>query len=59
MAQREITEIDVERTLIEFHVRYTDKDGNPIFVAKIDSRRIKVVIAKDSEPPKVITTGDL
>lgn len=59
MAQRHISEVEVERTLEEYHVRYTDKDGNPIFVAKIEGRRIKVVIKKDSDPPKVITSGDL
>jgi hypothetical protein len=58
MAQRHISESEVERTLVEYHTGYADRAGNPIFVAHIDGRRIKVVVRRDSEPPTIITVGD-
>lgn len=58
MAARGISESQVERALTEFHTRYTDKAGNPIVIAHVDGRRIKVVYAKDSDPPHVITAAD-
>lgn len=58
MAQRHISEGEIERTVIDADVEYADKAGNPIYVAHVDSRRIKVVVAKGSMPPHVITTGD-
>ena len=58
MAERYISEEEVERVLSEYHTDYTDKAGNPIFIARIGGRRLKVVIKNGSEPPFVITTGD-
>ncbi len=58
MAQRQITEVEVERAIADADIEYADKAGNAIFVAHIGGRRIKVVVTKDSTPPRVITTGD-
>ena len=58
MARRGISENEVEAVLSEPDVRYTDKTGNPIFIADVAGRRIKVVIAKDVDPPRVITAAD-
>ena len=55
---RGISEIEVERTISHHHTSYTDVKGNPIYLADIDGRRIKVVVVKDSDPPHVITTAD-
>ena len=58
MQLRGISEMEVERALSEFHTRYADRVGNPIVIAHVGSRRIKVVYAKNSDPPRVITAAD-
>jgi hypothetical protein len=58
MAQRSISEAEVEATLDQYHTSYPDKNGNSIMVAHVNGRRIKVVQAKDSQPPFIITTAD-
>lgn len=58
MVRRGISELEVERVITEFHTRYADRAGNPIVIAHIDGRRIKVVYARDSDPPHVITAAD-
>jgi hypothetical protein len=58
MAQRGIAESEVEATLESPHTQYTDREGNPILIAHVAGRRIKVVIANGSSPPLVITVGD-
>ncbi len=58
MVQRRISEAEVERAIVDADVEYADKAGNPIYVAHVDGRRIKVVVAKGSAPPYAITTGD-
>ena len=58
MAQRQISEAEVEHAIADADIEYADKAGNAIFVAHIGGRRIKVVVVKGSVPPHVITTGD-
>jgi len=58
MAQRHISETEIERTIVDADIEYADKAGNHIYVAHVHGRRIKVVVAKASMPPHVITTGD-
>ena len=58
MARRGISENEVEAVLSDPAVRYTDKKGNPIFRADVEGRRIKVVVAKGTDPPRVITAAD-
>jgi hypothetical protein len=59
MRQRGISESEVEHAVRQADIEYADASGNPIYVAHIRGRRIKVVIAKDSTDPRiVITTGD-
>ena len=58
MAVRRITEREVEAVLFEHHTRYSDKKGNDIFIGHVDSRRIKIVVAKGSMPPRIITAAD-
>jgi len=56
--QRSISKQEVEATLENYHTAYTDKKGNDIRIAQVSGRRIKVVVAKNSKPPLVITVGD-
>jgi hypothetical protein len=58
MKQRNISEDEVEDTLAHYHTHYTDRKGNPIYIAHVKGRRIKVVVSAGSNPPHVITVGD-
>ena len=58
MRQRNISASEVEYSLKHHHISYTDKKGNPNYIAKtLDGRRIKVVVKKEN-PNTVITVGD-
>lgn len=57
MRQRGISETEVNHCLNYHHICYTDKKGNPIYIADTpNGRRIKVVVAKD-EPNTIITVA--
>ena len=58
MALRRITEREVEVVLSEHHTKYPDKKGNDILIGHVDSRRIKIVVARGSMPPRIITAAD-
>jgi len=58
MAQRNISEAEVEEVLSNPSYSYTDKAGNPVHVGYPAGRRIKVVVAKGSNPQKIITAAD-
>lgn len=58
MSQRRISEQEVRATIIGYHTRYRDFDGNHIYIGRPGGRRIKVVVEKDSDPPHVITVAD-
>jgi len=55
MRDRSISKAEVEACLNNYNVTWTDKKGNPIYIAHLPSgRRIKVVVKKEN--PKVIIT---
>jgi Domain of unknown function (DUF4258) len=58
MALRGITEAEVEATIARNHTSYPDKAGNQNLISHVKGRRIKVVVAKDSDPPRIITAAD-
>jgi Domain of unknown function (DUF4258) len=58
MMQRNISEAEVEAVLSNPSYSYTDKAGNPVHVGYPAGRRIKVVVAKGSNPQKIITVAD-
>jgi hypothetical protein len=58
MSLRRISEAEVEATLSAFHTHYRDRKENDIYVGHPGGRRIKVVVAKGSNPPLVITAAD-
>ena len=58
MRQRSISEAEVEAVLAAFQTHYQDKRGNDIYLGSPGGRRIKVVVAKGSNPPKIITAAD-
>ena len=57
MRERGIKEEEVEYCLNNHDISHTDKKGNPIYVAFIKGRRIKVVVEKEN-PTVVITVAD-
>ena len=57
MRRRKITEAEVEACWNDHYAEYFDKKGNPIYVARVEGRRIKVVVQKEDNNV-VITTGD-
>lgn len=58
MTERHITAADIEEVLAHHHLNYPDKKGNRILIGRLEGRRVKVVVAKDSAPPHIITVGD-
>jgi len=58
MRLRSISETEVEEVLGSYHTHYNDRMGNDIYVGRPGGRRVKVVIAKGSEPPLIITAAD-
>jgi hypothetical protein len=58
MQERRITEKEVEYCIQNYHTSYTDKKGNPIYIAQLPSdRQIKVVVQANN-PKVVITVAD-
>ena len=58
MASRRISEGEVADVLQRFHTHYYDRNGNDIYVGHPGGRRVKVVVARGSEPPLIITAAD-
>ncbi len=58
MQARDISEDEVEAVLRSYHTHYADRNGNDIYVGHPGGRRVKVVVAKNSKPPLVITAAD-
>jgi hypothetical protein len=58
MAERGIKEHEVETALVDYHTKYADGAGNVIVIAHVEGRRIKVVYARNTDPPVVITAAD-
>ncbi len=59
MTRRRITESDVELAISNADIEHSDRDGNPCYVKTVRGKRIRVVIARGSNPSKVITVIDL
>ena len=57
MHDRAISEAEVESCWSDHHTTYTDKKGNQNYIADVNNRRIKVVVAKDN-PNLIITAAD-
>ncbi len=58
MASRRISEQEVEAVLRSYHTRYQDRKGNDILVGHPAGRRVKVVVARGSDTPLIITAAD-
>ena len=60
MRERRISKGEVRFCLENYSISYTDKKGNPNYIAYTQgNRRIKVVVQKDSANPiRVITVAD-
>ena len=58
MALRKILESEVRSVLESYHTHYADRNGNDIYVGRPSGRRVKVVVAKGSRPPLIITAAD-
>ena len=58
MTQRRISAVEIADVLANFHTQYEDKKGNDILIGHPNGRRIKVVVAKGSSPPFIITVAD-
>ena len=48
----------METVLSDYHTSYRDREGNLIVIGHPGGRRVKVVVAKDSNPPRIITVAD-
>lgn len=55
LRERAVAEAEIEAVLSSPDIRYTDLNGNPVFVKTTGTRRIGVVVAVGTEPPRVIT----
>jgi len=58
MLERRISTAEVEDVLAYHQIDRLDPKGNRIVIGHPGGRRVKVVVAKDSDPPKIITAAD-
>lgn len=58
MSERGIGEAEVEAALALPVAIHRDRDGNAVSIGHLGGRRIRVVLAADSSPARVITVGD-
>ena len=57
MQDRGISKAEVIECWNNHHTEYTDRDGNPIYIANVAGRRIKVVVKKQNNRV-IITAAD-
>lgn len=57
MHDRGISKAEVESCWNDHHTTYTDKKGNPIYIANVQGRRIKIVVKKQNTRV-IITASD-
>jgi hypothetical protein len=57
MRDRRISEMEVESCWNDHDITYTDKKGNPNYIADVGGRRIKVVVKKQDNRV-IITAAD-
>lgn len=56
MLKRRIERRDVEGVIDNYDTSYCDRNGNPCLMGNLrDGRRVRIVIAKDTNPLKIIT----
>jgi hypothetical protein len=56
MAQRRIRRRDIEYVLDDPEISYTDREGNLCLVGFLaDERKLRIVVAKGSDPLNIIT----
>ena len=56
MAQRKINQGDIENVLDKYHTLHTDRKGNLCLIGDFRGHgRLRVVVAKDSNPLTIIT----
>ena len=55
MRQRAISEQDIESVVADPDIEHTDENGNPCYVGYPGGRRLRVVIARGSNPRVVKT----
>ena len=55
MQDRGISKAEVVACWDDHHTEYTDRDGNPIYIADVSGRRIKVVVKKQNH--RVVITA--
>lgn len=56
MVQRRIKRRDIERVLDNPDISYSDREGNLCLVGYLeDQRRLRIVVAKESDPLSIIT----
>ena len=58
MAQRRISAEEVIDVLRNHHTRYTDPRGSEVMIGHPNGRRVKIVVAKGSNPLFIITVAD-
>jgi hypothetical protein len=59
MRQRGITEDEVEYGLQNYHTRYLDETGNPIYRTDLpNGKHIKIVVAGNKNETTIITVAD-
>lgn len=56
MIQRQIKKKDVDRVLDAYDMSYSDRKGNLCLIGELENgKRLRLVIAKDSDPLEIIT----
>ena len=58
MKDRGISEEEVKQCIHDHDTDYADRCGNPIYVATVNGRRIKVVVQKESSDPIWVITAE-
>ncbi|MHB8313862.1 MAG: DUF4258 domain-containing protein [Candidatus Dormibacteria bacterium] len=58
MRERQVPEGEVEMVLADHYTSYPDREGNLIVIGDPGGRRVRVVVAKDSNPPRISTVAD-
>jgi hypothetical protein len=58
MSERQISAGEIADVLENYHTRYEDKKGNDVLIGHPSGRRVKVIVARGSLPPFIITVAD-
>jgi hypothetical protein len=55
MILRAVTSAEVEQVIADPDITYLDQYGNPCYIRWVAGRRIRVVVAGGSNPPRIVT----